>query len=47
MTVKGTTVYLTAEDIINTRLGADKVTELEDTLAAAGYELFVETLAAK
>jgi hypothetical protein len=47
MTIKGNTIYVTTKDIKNARLGAAAVTELEDALLAAGYELSVETSDAK
>ena len=47
MTVKGNTIYVTTKDIEDARLGATKVTELEDALLAAGYELSIETASAR
>ncbi len=41
MTIKGTTIYMTAKDIKNARLGATEITELEQALLEAGYELSI------
>ena len=42
MTVKGTTIYITAKEIKDARMSATGITELEEALLAAGYELSVE-----
>ncbi len=42
MTVKGNTVYVTAREIKNVRIGVNGINELEEALLAAGYELSVE-----
>jgi len=47
MTIKGNTIYVTNKDIKNARLSAAAVTELEDALLAAGYELSVESVDVK
>lgn len=47
MTVKGTTIYITEKEIRDARMRATGITELEEALLAAGYELSVESSATR